>query len=164
MRASHLFQWIWFPGLVLLSYGLTRWCSVGGVIDLLSTGRIRLGKQALAEYGVGIFGRPVITHGVMRSSIDSYFVIDSGMLSGLITFGSLTMIVFAFAYFLVQRKLVLDGEYFRLMVLWIVMLSGLSDPWINDWSYNIFIVLFTQIPWATNTINDATQNILILHE
>ncbi|WP_462399555.1 hypothetical protein [Lacticaseibacillus pantheris] len=130
-----------FPVLTVINVFLSLTQAKGSVLDKMVAGRFALGNTALSDYGVGIFGQRIFAHVHPEGPLESYFTIDSGLLRLLIQFGMIAFILYCGALAILMIRLANEGDVFTISVVFLVILSGFSDPWNLYVDFDVFLLL-----------------------
>lgn len=129
---------ILLPLLIFLIYYLSvNYTSFPQLNNMLS-GRLSLGYQGIQRFGIGLFGHKYVDYTNLLTA-GEYFTIDSGLLRYLVNFGLISTLLVGilfrqFLYSLINNKMAK-----RAVVIFIVFLTGFTDPWILRLDANIFL-------------------------
>lgn len=116
------------------------------VNDLLS-GRLLLGSQAVAKYGIGMWGKPVVEHGSggikgMHQFFNTakYFYIDSSFIRLLVIYGVAMFFLVIFLIMFISIRSTVCGNYILPAILLIVTISCLIEQHLLDLSFDPFLL------------------------
>lgn len=122
-------------------------------IDEFITGRLRISRESIEKYGLGLFGKDVVLigNGHGRSSVTGeYNFVDSSYLYMALIYGVLLAIVVVFIYSLISVKHK-NNLYIQYVVAVIAINAAIAHH-LLDPAYNIFIVAI--MAKVSDTINE----------
>lgn len=129
------------PLLTLLNMFLSETQHGSTKLDNLVSGRFTLGHEALTKFGMSLFGHNIKSVVSPDNPLQTYFTIDSGLLRLLLNFGIIAFILYYIGLLIVQYRLLKTSSYFTLFAIWIVILTGFTDPWMLFVDFNVFLLL-----------------------
>ncbi len=133
--------WI-FPALAVLSVAMTICYSASSpilrTIDRLVTGRLRLGRDGIEQYGIRLLGQQIEMHGMGGSSRfpENYFFLDCSYVNILLRLGVLFFPLLLFVYFASAYKWKKDRAF--LMAIALVAVNCMIAHHLMETAYNPF--------------------------
>jgi hypothetical protein len=118
-------------------------------LNLLLTGRLEIGHNALQIYKVNMFGQQIQQNGLggisgytmsLLGNISSYFYIDSSYIYILLSYGILFFVFFILKLALVSRKMIKMGDLLFPLILSVISISSIVDQNLFSLAYNPFIL------------------------
>ena len=105
------------------------------------TGRLSLGKQAISNFGVHLFGQQINWELQQRSTsvFDDYMYVDSSFVNILLHYGIILLIVICFSYYKVFSNKKFDT--IETIVIVILILHSMFDPQFFEMMYNPMLLL-----------------------
>lgn len=128
------------------------------IINQFSTGRLKIGNEAISDYKITLFGQKIIMYGnverVYGNITTGQNYIDSGYLYSVLSYGIIFSLVLIICYTIIFRFLLKSNEKF--LFGWMVMFMLLNIP--NNYLLSIFInpLLLLFMP-ALKTINPVNK-------
>lgn len=109
--------------------------------DLLS-GRLRLGRQGIADYGISLFGTPIEWVGYSADAVEgTYNYVDCSYLQILLEYGLLFLVMVIAIYTLIIHKAVKNENYLLLWSVIFVLVFSITEPRLMNLSFNPFPIL-----------------------
>ena len=109
--------------------------------------RLEIGRAALSEYAVTLFGQPVPQNGNGGFTIPesgSYFYIDSSYIRILVMFGSVVFIFSLLLYAVLSLRAAASGSIYLLLILVLVALDSVTEQYfLNPGCNPFFLLVFT---------------------
>ncbi|MGO2952509.1 MAG: hypothetical protein ACTIDH_02450 [Lactobacillus sp.] len=116
------------------------------------SGRLQLGYEGIQKFGIGFFGQHY--RDLTRPKIVShYFTIDSGLLRYMVNYGIISTIIVVVSFNRLMLRLIRDKMNARVLVFFITIIIGLTDPWVLNIDFNIFILCFALLGQTSRKIN-----------
>lgn len=109
-------------------------------INIIISGRLQLGANAILEKGIPFLGQFYIQQGVGTKLM--YNFIDCSYLMILIIYGIFTFILTMFVFAIISRRSVVHKEYLLSLILLIVAIQSFIMPGLLRFSYNPFFMAF----------------------
>ena len=105
------------------------------------TGRLSLGKQAISNFGVHLFGQQINWELQQRSTsvFDDYMYVDSSFVNILLHYGIILLIVICLSYYKVFSNKKFDT--IETIVIVILILHSMFDPQFFEMMYNPMLLL-----------------------
>lgn len=116
-------------------------------INILLSKRLALGHQAIADYGLSIFGQKIEWIGFSSKPIQgTYNYVDCSYLQLAIEYGIIFLIVIVFIYSIVLWKAIKINDNYLIMILCIILVFGITEPRLMNFAYNPFpLMLFANV-------------------
>ena len=110
--------------------------------DMLSN-RLALGKNAIVEYGLSLFGKPIIWKAweYKVETVDDYNYVDCSYLNILLLNGLLFLLVVLVAYWFIMKKAYDSRNYHLVWICFFILVLSITEPRLVHLSYNPFILL-----------------------
>ena len=109
--------------------------------DLLS-GRLRLGKQGIAEYGISLLGNSIKWVGYSADAVEgTYNYVDCSYLQILLEYGLIFLVMVIAIYTVIIYKAVKNENYFLLWSVIFVLIFSITEPRLMNLSFNPFPLL-----------------------
>ena len=137
-----------FVGANLFYYFYNINNTVYAQLDLLTSGRLQLGREAFERYPINLFGNMIETSAA--SSTTRYFFIDSGYVYALLGYGVLFSIIVVIMYSCLCRFACERNDKALLIWLISVLIFTISNDVWADLSMNPILVIFP-IMWNQST-------------
>ena len=135
-------------------------------INRLLSNRLRLGRDALNTYGLGIFGRNVEWIGFSITKPTSelasgYNYVDSSYLQLSINFGLIFMIAVLIIYSYAIYKAIKIKDYYLLTIFICILIFSFTEPRLFNFAFNPFPILaFSKIRKKPLSYRKRERNIL----
>ncbi|MFR0555353.1 polysaccharide biosynthesis protein [Loigolactobacillus coryniformis subsp. coryniformis] len=156
-KMAYIIAWLSVGSMLLgavLSLGLSYYYNYNvkwlRELNVLLSGRLRLGREAFNRYTPQLFGQIVRVNGLggstgLKHFLDKlftpeYFFIDSSYLTMLLTFGVILSIALLVRYTWFIWREVSQQEYLLPLLIAVVAISCIVDQHLLDISYNIFLL------------------------
>ena len=110
--------------------------------DLLSD-RLQLGKQAIAQYGVSLFGQPIkwIGHNMSGKLKGKYNYVDCSYVQIMLEYGLLLLLLGLIIYSVIIYFSIKTRRYYLTWLVLIILLFSISEPRLFNLTYNSFMLL-----------------------
>lgn len=122
-------------------------------MDHLFNGRLSMGRMALGQYDVPLFGQEVIMQGFGYSetkSLGYYFYIDCSYIKMLVCYGLVVSILIWIAYTLLGHRAVKANEVYLIWVIGVIGLHCTMEHHLIEIAYNPFLLaVFAE--WGNET-------------
>lgn len=144
-----------WPFLIIMPYGfwlLTVYFDPSSHIyqklNLLLSGRLALGWEAINKYGYKLFGQYVYENGwggvkgkqLFEHHPGKYFFIDSSVIRMLVVVGLILSILVLITLLIISLRSTLNHDFILPAILLVIMLSSLIDHHLLDITYNPFLI------------------------
>ncbi|MBP3890772.1 MAG: hypothetical protein J6D29_01225 [Solobacterium sp.] len=109
------------------------------------TWRLQLGKRALTEYPIRLFGQQIYEN-INHESPKDYFLIDCSYIRCLLMYGLTHFIFLMSAHTIIQKKLIQQKFHIFAFMLMLIAIHSTMEILLLDIAYNVFILmLFAKI-------------------
>ena len=111
--------------------------------DILS-GRLQLGKDAIADFGFTLFGQYIEWKGfsIGHLSGEGYNYVDCSYLQLILEYGSIFLILILILYSFVIYKCIKKKNYYLLWSIVFVLVLSITEPRLMNLAFNPFPVIF----------------------
>lgn len=133
------------PFLTILILYLSYEANFFPKLDSLFSGRLRLGREYIDQYGITWFGHPIYESGDYQWIGRTFQTLDSSLMRYLIKYGLFSSIMFAIAWMYISYRIARLNDFYLDLVLICLALESFSDPWFLYASYNVFIILLSSV-------------------
>ena len=133
------------PFLTILILYLSYEANFFPKLDSLFSGRLRLGREYIDQYGITWFGHPIYESGDHQWIGRTFQTLDSSLMRYLIKYGLFSSIMFAIAWMYISYRIARLNDFYLDLVLICLALESFSDPWFLYASYNVFIILLSSV-------------------
>ncbi|MBO4688257.1 MAG: hypothetical protein J5636_07060 [Clostridiales bacterium] len=128
--------------MILLSYFYSPDNRFTSLVDKVITGRLALGRNGFAEFGVTVFGQSVVYRGAYVT--ENYNVVDCSYLHMLFKEGVIAVLAVIVIYVLIAKKY---KDHLPVMyIVTMVSLNCMLEPHLIDIVYNPFMLLLLADP------------------
>lgn len=110
--------------------------------DFLS-GRLKLGKTGIADYGISLFGTPItwVGYSARQPVVDNYNYVDCSYLRILLEYGIIFLVIVVAIFSIIVYKAVKSRNYFLVWSVVFVLILSITEPRLMNLSFNPFSVL-----------------------
>lgn len=125
-------------------------------LNLLLSGRLSLGFEAIEEYGISWLGQPVKFYGAlnMEAGVQANFV-DSVYVNYLVKYGIISICLYVYLFYLITVKAVKRNDKVLLFAIVIAGISGIIAQFLFDPFFSVLILAL----FAKHNIPDNKSNI-----
>ena len=111
-------------------------------VNSLLSGRLRLGYQAIANYGVTLFGHPIewIGFALGTAPDKAYNYVDCSYLQVMLEYGVVFLILIVLLYSLAIRKAIAKKRYDLCWILLFILIFSITEPRLADLAFNPFVL------------------------
>ena len=111
-------------------------------VNSLLSGRLRLGYQAIADYGVTLFGHPIewIGFALGTAPDKAYNYVDCSYLQVMLEYGVVFLILIVLLYSLAIRKAIAKKRYDLCWILLFILIFSITEPRLADLAFNPFVL------------------------
>ena len=131
-------------------------------MNLLFSGRLYMGRLALDQYDVPLFGQEVIMQGAGYSETESlgyYFYIDCSFIKMLVCYGLVVSILIWIAYTLLGHRAIRVNEIYLIWVIGVIGLHCTMEHHLMEIAYNPFLLaVFAEWGNETDLLNDLPDS------
>lgn len=153
---NHIFGQKMFRGIIQYIYWILTVVScflalVLGTLDLTKQPtliltfiyRQILGREALVNYPIRLFGNTVVEQGAggLTSVKDFYYVIDNSYIRLLVIYGVLFLLLFLVIHTWLMKDSILKKNYPLMIVLLCLAVASVSEMHLAELSHNVFVIL-----------------------
>lgn len=113
-------------------------------IDDLLTGRLHLGKNAIENYGIRLFGNDVdwIGHPIFTQYRGEYNYVDSSYVRILVQFGVAILLLVLLIYSIMIYTSICNKKYYLTWILIFICVFSVTEPRLFDLTFNPFPLIF----------------------
>lgn len=117
-------------------------------INSLLSGRLRLGYEAIADYGISLFGQPIewIGFALGTDSSKAYNYVDCSYLQVMLEYGVVFLLIMIVLYSLAIRNAFIEKEYYLCWIFLFVLAFSITEPRLIDLAFNPFVLLGVSEP------------------
>lgn len=110
--------------------------------DFLS-GRLKLGKEGIADYGISLFGTPItwVGYSAKQQVVDNYNYVDCSYLRILLEYGIIFLLIVVAIFTIVVYKSIKSENYFLLWSVVFMLILSITEPRLMNLSFNPFSIL-----------------------
>ena len=110
--------------------------------DFLS-GRLKLGKTGIADYGISLFGTPItwVGYSARQPVVDNYNYVDCSYLRILLEYGIIFLVIVVAIFSIIIYKSVKSRNYFLVWSVAFVLILSITEPRLMNLSFNPFSIL-----------------------
>lgn len=107
------------------------------------SGRLQLGKEGIADYGISLFGTPItwVGYSAKQQVIDNYNYVDCSYLRILLEYGIIFLVIVVAIFTIVVYKSIKSENYFLLWSVVFVLILSITEPRLMNLSFNPFSIL-----------------------
>lgn len=133
--------------------------------DGFISNRLSMGKQAIDDYGITLFGKYVIEMGYGGSTDVNkpYFFIDSSYISIGIKYGIIMLILFMIFTLYSIKKVMKKQKYLWIIMLIMVSLQSFMEHHMIQYWYNVYILLIFAEVNKSESYKDDQEKIINLN-
>lgn len=133
--------------------------------DGFISNRLSMGKQAIDDYGITLFGKYVIEMGYGGSTDVNkpYFFIDSSYISIGIKYGIIMLILFMIFTLYSIKKVMKKQKYLWIIMLMMVSLQSFMEHHMIQYWYNVYILLIFAEVNKSESYKDDQEKIINLN-
>ena len=116
------------------------------------SGRLKLGKEGLQDYGISLFGTSITWEGYSAKKIvtNTYNYVDCSYLRILLEYGIIFLVIVVAIFTVVIYKSIKSENYFLLWSVVFVLILSITEPRLMNLSFNPFSVLvMCRMTWPT---------------
>ncbi|MEM1456266.1 polysaccharide polymerase [Pediococcus pentosaceus] len=138
--------YLWIaPILTLIIYWISKNYSTYAHWDSFLSGRLLLGFSSLQQFGVHLFGQPILFNTNRDVIGTKYLFVDSSFLQYMIRFGIVSLVILLVITILFQKRLLKTGNTILMVSFTLVLVNGFLDPEYIEPYYNVFLILFAAL-------------------
>ncbi len=111
-------------------------------LNSLLSGRLRLGRQAVGDYGITLFGRPIewIGFALGTAPDKAYNYVDCSYLQVMLEYGIVFLILIILLYSLAVRKAITGKRYYLCWIILFILIFSVTEPRLADLAFNPFVL------------------------
>lgn len=110
------------------------------VLNKVFTSRLELGKNALTQYGISLFGQHINMQGfsVLGQEVGIYNYVDSSYLQIAIRYGVVLLVLVCALYSMGLMKMCKKKDGRAFLFLFVILFISIEDPFLFDAAFNLF--------------------------
>lgn len=127
--------------------------------DILLSGRLNLGNEAIQEYGFPLLGQPIEMHGHLDAGGAAvYSFVDCSYVQYYLRYGIVLMSIIVYFYYVIGKEALRRGDLCLLSALFIAGLSGVIAQFVFDLRFCILLIAMTSLHSQVGALKE--KNIL----
>lgn len=139
---------------ILMHFFYNEDSSLWNDINLLLSNRLSLGKNAINEYGLSLFGKAIEWNvwEFKKDTVENYNFVDSSYLNVFLVNGLFVLILVLIIYSIIIKKGIDSKNYYIAWICVFILLFNVTEPRLIQLSYNPFVLLvLSNIPLCCDT-------------
>lgn len=112
-------------------------------INSLLSGRLRLGKAALSDYGINLFGHKIewVGFSVIEHLDGEYNYVDCSYLQIFLEYGLIFLIIVLMVYSIIIKSAIIMEHNYLVWIILFVLIFSITEPRLVNFMYNPFPIL-----------------------